>query len=931
MSESGGVNASSLAVVEKKPQRSGGCVGIFFQLIDWNRRFAKKKLFSKKLLPPARAKQAAKKFGGDEKQPKLRLIADENSGGFPNLKKNGASNVDSEQRNGVRTPSLVARLMGLESMPTAQQDKLKKASSSGIKGDKREKFTSEFVRENQEFEKGGTKHEVRPPKLQKTGLLERHPVTRFGTETLHLKNILSRSRKQHHPKLASPVKSPRNLSGRNASRLMGAATKILEPGLQARNRVKSALTYSHNICHGPINEFMSESMMPLSPENSNHYMNEVKSLKGQSSCKNCGNLLDVVHSRPNIEDQPSIFVSPPSHMSEMSKPRIPISFLEQESERDFQKRQEHSASFARAVGNIRHRADFISDRMMPLDRGQAQWHLTNQNSKPQTSPTSINYKQKPQKQNEVRPNYQQNNRFMPATNAVSQTKDFVALNRSLSGRTRSKVPAKVDDLKFDSGRKYANKRKDSLSPARKRRSMNASRLGESSRIVNSTIDKPRIIGGSGNKDNEAITFTFSSPMKHRSEVPSKGVRRDQTVSPCKSTPHKSLPNETDGKTCFQKPFPLTGDTLGALLDQKLKELTTQEEDESALGSGIQPKRTSTMILQELIFALTAERRPPQCDMDCGPNAKPDSEYCGRALNSRTNLCFQSKPKATGASFRHMCDNDHLSPGCVLEASFSNESCFSSSLDDSSGHILHDSTSCSCDEPQHLNPESDDFYSGTSLTKERSGRDLVIELLNYMSEVLYNIDLSEARLKGNKVNHAKEVIFNAELVLGNAAIHTSHEIKGFSISSFLLDELETLASVLWTNFSNFLGFEDTKEGNQFRGFIFDCLIEYLDSSYGRFSKSGFRAWTSLPFCMNAEKMIHEVAEEVRGWMSLVGLIPDDLIEREMSRGLGKWTDFEIEAFETGVEINRVIFYSLLDEIVVDLLECNLGFGISCSPC
>lgn len=44
--------ASSLAIVEKKPQRPGGCVGIFFQLFDWNRRFAKKKLFSKKLLPP---------------------------------------------------------------------------------------------------------------------------------------------------------------------------------------------------------------------------------------------------------------------------------------------------------------------------------------------------------------------------------------------------------------------------------------------------------------------------------------------------------------------------------------------------------------------------------------------------------------------------------------------------------------------------------------------------------------------------------------------------------------------------------------------------------------------------------------------------------------------------------------------------------------
>lgn len=44
----------SLAIAEKKPQqqrRPGGFVAIFFQLLDWNRRLAKKKLFSRKPLP----------------------------------------------------------------------------------------------------------------------------------------------------------------------------------------------------------------------------------------------------------------------------------------------------------------------------------------------------------------------------------------------------------------------------------------------------------------------------------------------------------------------------------------------------------------------------------------------------------------------------------------------------------------------------------------------------------------------------------------------------------------------------------------------------------------------------------------------------------------------------------------------------------------
>lgn len=52
MNDTTGKTASGLAITEKRPHRPGGCVGIFFQLFDWNRRFAKKKLFSRKLLPP---------------------------------------------------------------------------------------------------------------------------------------------------------------------------------------------------------------------------------------------------------------------------------------------------------------------------------------------------------------------------------------------------------------------------------------------------------------------------------------------------------------------------------------------------------------------------------------------------------------------------------------------------------------------------------------------------------------------------------------------------------------------------------------------------------------------------------------------------------------------------------------------------------------
>ncbi|KAM3246211.1 hypothetical protein P3L10_007978 [Capsicum annuum] len=123
------MNDSLAAITERQPQRTCGCVGIFFQLFDRNRRFAKK-LFPKKLLSLACLKQASEKFGGDEKQPKLRLIADENSGGFPNAKNNGMTNTRCESKREMKAPSLVSRLMDLESMPAGSGSKPQKASAS---------------------------------------------------------------------------------------------------------------------------------------------------------------------------------------------------------------------------------------------------------------------------------------------------------------------------------------------------------------------------------------------------------------------------------------------------------------------------------------------------------------------------------------------------------------------------------------------------------------------------------------------------------------------------------------------------------------------------------------------------------------------------------------------------------------------------------
>lgn len=953
---SGKTAATSLAVVEKRPQRPGGCVGIFFQLFDWNRRLAKKKLFSKKLLSPVRLKKCSKKFGGDDKLPKHRLIADENSGGFPNMKKSdGTCGVDSEQKHEMRTPGLVARLMGLEAMPAVQRDKLKKASlsvSESNKGVRCADGHSRPGRQDLAAEKGESKHELRPQKLQKTGISERRPVTRFGAEALQLKNVLSRSRKQQQPKLVSPVKSPRNLSGKNASRLIGAATRILEPGLQ-RSRSKCALTYSDVVHHPPASDNLIKEPTGISLEqleNSNYFICGGASAQSLS-CGNCAHLL-VEDYKKNTEEQPANF-SPLSKNACFSfgqiggDPRVTIVCPTKEKGKDHETSPIYS-SLAMDGGQSRfgHMAE-----SKPLNPGgQRQWQATSPQRRLQRDVCpSVCLKQKGLGQKQtlqerdrilIRPklNRPQSNRVSAAANATNETRNYIAMNRNLNSHARLTIPAKVDNCQLHADRKTGESRHDSLSPVRKRRSMSIARQNEgcsgfvSSTFLKSTNARSNVMPGKGtnrllhlqegrNGDgvkNEAgvVSFTFNSQMKRKTGIHTEvEEKRKQNGANCEIPVKKAALVKNDGKQSSLKSCLINGDSLGALLEQKLKELTCQGEDESTFGETV-PKKTTAMILQELISALTTER-PFQEDLTCKlKNQK--SHFCAddpqADMSNSTGLqSSQVRSKSTKYLAGCLQDCEHQSPGSVLEASFSNDSCASSSLDDGSRHNPCAELTELCNERHSFEPDVELLDSATSLSMGRFYRESVITLMENISEVFSKINHGDVLLKGGKLAHAKEVILNTDMVFGNAARH-----GGFSISLFVLNELETLASVMAANFSECAGVGfDASKGKELKGFVFDCVIEYLDSRFSRYSNYGFNAWMRLPLRMKTEMLIGDIVEEVGRWAELAGLIPDELIYFEMSRSLGKWIDFELEAFETGAEIEAEILQALTEELVLDL--------------
>ncbi|XP_022884349.1 uncharacterized protein LOC111401049 [Olea europaea var. sylvestris] len=954
--------ASSLAIVEKKPQKLGGCVGIFFKLFDWNRRFAKKKLFSKKLLPPVRLKQASKKFGVDENQAKLRLIADENSGGFPSSrKKSGVVNIDPEQKHEMRAPGLVARLMGLESMPPLQTENSKKVPLSGNVNDKAEKIEDKscgYVSKEVNVEKVGSKNELRPQKLQKTGLCERLPVARLGAEGLQFKNVLSRSRK-YHPKLTSPVKSPINLSGKNASRLIGAATRILEPGL-ARSRSKRALAYSntsHNSSKGDTVLGESTVLLTSQVDGSKYFVTQQP--KVQSSCRTCGHLLDKLDSEPSVDDQPMVFTSQFSHhvepscrRSERSRPGIPT-FNEVLEECPL-------LTAGSTMENFQPRGKFSSNRN-PLS-GETRWHLGTQQHKPKKDmrlPDGFSYKTQSQNQmlrarNRVPPRSKYNglsSNKASASNDIDETKDFVFPHRSFSSRTKLGFSTRADNGKFEMERRAGYAQNDSILPVQKRRPINITRESASPGF-SSSFNKQKYTGDhvmnrkeiecsvqcinrqSKNRldclqdqstvgirmvDSNVVSYTVNSVSQKTGVHAGVATRRVQNDSSHESTSQKSALNENIENSRYKKPFPLCGDALGALLAQKLQELNLQGEDELGINS---PPKTTAIILQELISALTSERPFHLDNSAATSHGKSDSHHCNSMSNSKTLDNSQAKAKISKLLVDCPPDSEHLSPGSVLGASFSNETCLSSSMDNSSGYkMLSETLDCSYDDPLFLGHDTDLLDSATSGKVAKNSREDIIDIHNNISEVLCCIELANGGLKESTLNHAKKVLLKAELVSGNATLPRSVSRQSFSIKYLFLNQLETLASVLQMNLDCFLNIEDGKEMNQLRRFTFDSVIEYLDSRLGQFAKSGFKLSTKMPFCVNTEMLIFDIVEEVRRWGESSGLINDELIEKEMSDSLGKWAAFDIEKFKIGIQIGMHIFQILVDEIVVELWNCK----------
>eukprot|EP00250_Pteridium_aquilinum_P015572 c22650_g1_i2 orf=1221-4472(+) len=309
MADSPGKVLSSFASSNEQKGSSsklGGCAGVFFQLLD---RFNGKKLFPQKLLPSERLKHNTISHT-EEKLPmaKLLLIADENRIG--SLRRDGESisdgvlqrNENHEERQGKKPVSVVARLMGLETMPSPEPFIRERKLVDALRDNREAQCTKKLLQSKQMLiEKAQKSTRAMDTRIQtlKRRTKAIHPgqicrfeakVTGFNSVPGALKQSSTKRRLKSHikarscettevkerkvedieslffsqlpsmppiqvdsplrtilspsrtsSKLLSPIKSP--LSSKSTVRLFGVAARVLEPSLRP---VRHLGLHSHN-------------------------------------------------------------------------------------------------------------------------------------------------------------------------------------------------------------------------------------------------------------------------------------------------------------------------------------------------------------------------------------------------------------------------------------------------------------------------------------------------------------------------------------------------------------------------------------------------------------------------------------------------------------------------------------------------------------
>ncbi|KAK7397127.1 hypothetical protein VNO78_18294 [Psophocarpus tetragonolobus] len=908
---------SKKRVMEMEKRRSKGS---FLSLFDWNSKSRKKLVWN----DPEVSKQGKENVENLPKAQLTRKKVDETGPSPSNVQScdfDSTPSICSDEGCGSKAPGLVARLMGLDSLPAVAVAELSCTSSCGSKSHGASHCDEVALHSVDDFFPAD--YINMPPRLEKSSLdamesrtrkMENLPIKRFQTEMLPPKS--AKPIPVTHNKLLSPIKSPGILPPKNADQVMEAAAKIIEasPRLYLRNRMTST---------GP-------SSVPL----------KIFNLKERFEAAQCASMpgkpLDLSNAYPangNLSERNS-------NMYKCASAFKGSRVSEKNSSGHFASKGKPASLAIQAKNNARSRDTLISngDRkcMKQKEKNEINSNQLSRSQKPSTqkamqqrpcsSRNSNVLGQNNQKQNSMTAKGKSTSKLdsnKPTTQASSSETFGIRKTRNKGSVPANIQPKRSSPRATDNQKEFPRSKTASIFQKKKyigkdvheaRRPDNAvNNFGSKSIKCNFTTD------GSFDQDvfnlkegKDVISFTFTSPL--RRSIPESSSSAEQVMGTRNRIDGNSLGHSDNlypKKLSLSPPeqHTIDSDALSVLLDRKLQELTSRinlpqctlatEGSSTGLQSSVQdkvpcvssamPKEQDKSFFSDLsIDKLDTVHNSHCCSSDdpvFNMNQKlqtsevsEDPDCSSNSESGNDLVCWHSTAVAgfeTPFVSKSYLDSEVSAYGSTV---------YSSTQDEEVSSFPHISESVSLDSELKGSEQSSSTSGGGNLAIKHI-RSRSITELEYLQDILGNAEF-----------------IAEEFVMGQTST---------VIMPNLFDLLENQ-----NNGTENYGEEYSKLE---RKAIFDYVNEFLELRCKQAFIGTCKAWSGWAMSVQRRSwMAEEMYKGMLRFRSMEDIMVDELVTKDMSSGCGKWLNFDVEAFEEGLEVEDDILVYLIDELVSDLL-------------
>ncbi|XP_030504248.2 uncharacterized protein LOC115719372 [Cannabis sativa] len=894
--------------VEKKRSKGG-----FLNLFDWNGK-SRKKLFANNLeeLPVAQGSTQEKE--DEENFPKsdaYKVDVDENDASSSNKGSNdwtSASWATSDDGGGSKAPSVVARLMGLDSLPSSNVADPSSSSAQLsevclLKVKSAHHGKANLWNDFYSMEGGYVpKHDTfcRNPVESRPLRQHNRPIERFQTEVLPPKS--AKSIPFTHHKLLSPIKNPGFIPTKNVTYIMEAAAKMIEssPMASSKSKVTSIGASSVPLRIRDLKEKMEAANKASDSENRKE-SGSLRFNKAQYRNKTTNGSEYVLVTRASVDSEKRTFNNSRDKGRSLS--------LAQQAKTNVQRREGSTSCDNKNSMKQKEHKEVKSNQ---LHKCQSSLHRSAQKrNSAQSSNNAL--RQNNQKQNSVSnkdkltekgsASNHSARRTRSSTNSIESTNKTVnkgAANSKTGPRKMGSATAAQRDTSSSTVKKLSQKKRSVCQDSNLEDSL-ADNLpiseGERSIKCNVTMDSCTNMSADNRKQSmDVISFTFNSPLK---KSPGDSWSSGQVMMEKR---FNSI-NDKD-PDLYSKSFTLSSpglnvigaDSLSVLLEQKLQELASKVQSYQSNGVREESSASCASGSQDFNLPSNTSRGGKQFQRDSSYNCKsPSVDGPMNNMNQQWQGSIRMEEPSVSSNNRAIgkrLDYQDLSPESSCEYSFES----GSSADNRSN--AKGNKGCSVAEvqtPSHGEIESSDsvFFSSTRNVS-----------VNQVNRRFGFIDYDKP--SNWELEYVRDIVSNAELALEDFAL--GHANKVISPPT-LFDDLE--------NEENFTEWNEEECCSKLgRKVLFDCVNESLELRslqmlIGTCSRKGRLA-------PRKEWLAEEIHEEISVWKDMAELMVDDLVDKDMSTGIGRWLDFDNEAFEEGVEIEKGVLSCLLDDLVSDLM-------------